>query len=78
MDPHVSGEFLFCFGLEGACYFEDELFMLAAVLGMFTSASKTCIADIILRNNFLIFFFITVTVKIGSLNALPTYWHCCL
>lgn len=58
MDPHVSGEFLFWFGLEGACYFEDELFMFAAVLGMFTSASKTCIADITLRNNFLIFFFI--------------------
>lgn len=58
MNPHVSVKFFFSFGLEGACYFEDKLFMLAAVLGMFTSASKTCIADIILRTNFLIFFFI--------------------
>lgn len=40
MDFYVFGEFLFWFGLEGVCYFEDELFMLVVVLGMFILVLK--------------------------------------
>lgn len=58
MDFYVFGEFLFWFGLEGVCYFEDELFMLVVVLGMFILVLKICMVDIFLKNNFFIFFFI--------------------